>query len=73
MRKFILQVIMTPNGDGSYVAEVPALPACMSSGITRDEALANIRKAANRYMETLGEDNCEFSSQIQMSEVEVTI
>jgi predicted RNase H-like HicB family nuclease len=73
MRKFILQVVVTPNEDGSYVAEVPALPACISNGRTRAEALANVRKAAKLYMETLGEENCEFSRQSQMAEVEVTI
>ncbi len=73
MRKFILQVIVTPSGDGSFLAEVPALPACMSSGKTKDEALVNVTSAARKYMEALGEDNCEFSRQSQISEVEVTI
>jgi predicted RNase H-like HicB family nuclease len=30
---------------GYYVAEVPALPGCLSQGETYDEALSNIKEA----------------------------
>ncbi|MBI5695549.1 MAG: type II toxin-antitoxin system HicB family antitoxin [Nitrospirae bacterium] len=30
---------------GYFVAEVPALPGCLSQGKTRDEAVENVREA----------------------------
>jgi predicted RNase H-like HicB family nuclease len=44
-------VILEQEADGGYVAVVPALPGCVSQGNTRDEALANIREAADLYVE----------------------
>jgi predicted RNase H-like HicB family nuclease len=38
-----------------YVAECPAIPGCISEGRTVDEALANIREAAELCMETLAD------------------
>ena len=38
-------VILAQEADGGYVAIVPVLPGCVSQGYTRDEALANVRKA----------------------------
>jgi len=45
------QVIFTfdPEYQG-YVAEVPALPGCLSQGKTLDEAIANIRDAIKGYL-----------------------
>jgi predicted RNase H-like HicB family nuclease len=33
-----------------YVAEVPALPGCVSQGKSIDEAIANIKDAINGYL-----------------------
>ena len=44
-------VILEQEGDGGYVAVIPALPGCVSQGNTRDEVLANIREAADLYVE----------------------
>ena len=33
-----------------YVAEVPALPGCLSQGKTLDEAMTNIRDAIQGYL-----------------------
>ena len=44
-------VILEQEGDGGYVAVIPALPGCVSQGNTRDEVLANIREAAEVYVE----------------------
>lgn len=43
--------------DGMYVAEVPALPGCISQGRTRYEAVANIREAIAAYLESLRAHN----------------
>jgi predicted RNase H-like HicB family nuclease len=44
-------VILEQESDGGYVATVPALPGCVSQGDSREEALANIREAAELYIE----------------------
>ena len=44
-------VILEREPDGGYVASVPALPGCVTQGDTRDEALANIKEAAELYVE----------------------
>jgi len=44
-------VILEQEPDGGYVAIVPALPGCVSQGKTRAEVMANIREAAELYIE----------------------
>jgi len=40
-----LRVVIEQDETGYYVAEVPALPGCLSQGRTLAEAKANIREA----------------------------
>ena len=47
------RIIVDPDEDGVFVAECPALPGCVSQGVTRAEALANIRDAIEGYLESL--------------------
>lgn len=47
------RVLIEPDEDGVFVAEVPALPGCISQGQTRTEALENIREAIAAYLESL--------------------
>ena len=47
------RVLIEPDEDGVYLAEVPALPGCISQGGTRDEALANVKEAIAGYLESL--------------------
>ena len=44
-------VILEQESDGGFVASVPALPGCVSQGNTRGEAMANIREAAELYID----------------------
>jgi predicted RNase H-like HicB family nuclease len=44
-------VVLEQEGDGGYVAIVPALPGCVSQGDDRAEALANVREAIELYIE----------------------
>ena len=41
-----LQIVIDKDESGYYLAEVPALPGCVSQGRTLAEAKANIREAA---------------------------
>lgn len=47
------RVLIEQDEDGIYVAEVPALPGCISQGQTRAEAIENIREAIAAYLESL--------------------
>lgn len=47
------RVIIEQDEDGAYVAQVPALPGCISQGATRKEAVQNIKEAITGYLESL--------------------
>jgi predicted RNase H-like HicB family nuclease len=47
------RVILEQDEDGVFVAEVPALPGCISQGATRAEALTNAQEAIEAYLESL--------------------
>lgn len=47
------RVLIEQDEDGVFVAEVPALPGCISQGQTRAEATENIREAIALYIESL--------------------
>ena len=47
------RVLIKPDEDGVFVAEVPSLPGCVSQGRTRAEALENVREAIAAYLESL--------------------
>lgn len=47
------RVLVETDEDGMFVAEVPALPGCISQGVTRAEVLANIKEAIAGYLESL--------------------
>ena len=49
------RVLIEEDEDGVFVAEVPALPGCVSQGSSRTEALANAREAIAAYIESLEE------------------
>ena len=46
-------VLLEQDEDGVFVAEVPALPGCISQGATRAEALTNAQEAIEAYLESL--------------------
>ena len=47
------RVLIEPDEDGVFVAEVPALPGCISQGQTREQAIENIKEAIALYLESL--------------------
>ena len=44
-------ITLEQDEDGVWVAECPAIPGCVSQGITRDEAEENIRDAIRLCLE----------------------
>jgi predicted RNase H-like HicB family nuclease len=60
---------------GGYSASVPAFPGCFSQGETREEALSNIREAAELWLEvatdtvTARGSGAEFDAELQEIEL----
>lgn len=46
-------VIIEPADDGTYSVYVPDLPGCVSTGVTRDDAIDAIREAIRGHIRTL--------------------
>jgi predicted RNase H-like HicB family nuclease len=46
-----LKVLVRPESSGGYSVSVPALSGCFSQGETLEEALSNIREAAELWLE----------------------
>jgi predicted RNase H-like HicB family nuclease len=46
-------ITLEKDNSGYYVAEVPALPGCLSQGKTRREAVKNIHEAIEGWMEVM--------------------
>lgn len=48
-----LHIIVEKDEAGYFVAEVPALPGCLSQGKTYEEAIANIKEAIEGWFEVM--------------------
>jgi predicted RNase H-like HicB family nuclease len=55
MKTYVFRVVIEPDED-RYYAEIPALPSCSTWGYTYEEALKNIKEAAELCLETMIED-----------------
>ena len=53
MKTFILKVILKEEEDGRWSASIPALSGCSSWGYSKQEALDNIKDAAEIYIEDM--------------------
>jgi predicted RNase H-like HicB family nuclease len=67
------RVLIEPDEDGMYIAEVPALPGCVSQGKTRNEAVDNIKEAIAGYLESLQANDEPIPPSIGEEVVEVTL
>ena len=50
MKSYLFRVELVEEDDGRWSAGVPSLPGCTTWGYTREEALRNIRDAAEAYL-----------------------
>ena len=48
-----IQVILEQDEAGYFVAEVPAMPGCLSQGRTRQEAIESIKEAIAGWLEVM--------------------
>ncbi|MDP2937422.1 MAG: type II toxin-antitoxin system HicB family antitoxin [Dehalococcoidia bacterium] len=66
-------VIIEKGQESGYVAYCPALRGCVSQGETKDQALRNIKEAAEVYLEALLEDGIAVPVEIGKESVEVEV
>lgn len=66
-------VVLQQEPDGGYVVRVPSLPGCVSGGDTRQEAMANIREAAELYLENVLETGGSIPREADTAYVEVSL
>ena len=67
------RIIIEQDEDGMFVAEVPALPGCISQGATRGESLANIKDAIVGYLESLKKHGDPIPPSIYEEVIEVAV
>ena len=48
-----IHVVIEKDEAGYFVAEVPALPGCLSQGKTQKEALKNIKETVEGWLEVM--------------------
>lgn len=60
-----LTVFLSQGENGYVVAQVPHLPGCISQGKTREEALQNIKEAAELCLESAEEERWTVPSEFQ--------
>ncbi len=66
--------VFEPEKDGGYSVTIPSLSGCISEGDSFEEALSNIKEAAELYLEDLkGSDIPRESRSIVVSPVEVSL
>jgi antitoxin HicB len=53
MKTLVLKVVLIEEDDGRWSASIPALPGCSSWGYSQQEALENIKDAAEIYIEDM--------------------
>ena len=53
MKTFVLRVDLKEEEDGRWSATIPTLPGCSSWGYSQQEALANIKDAAEIFIEDI--------------------
>lgn len=67
------RVFIEQDENGVFIAEVPALPGCISQGNTRKQALRNIQEAITVYLESLKAHNESIPPSIDEEVVEVAV
>lgn len=48
-------IVIEKDETGYFVAEVPALPGCLSQGKTAEEAMKNIKEAIQGWIEVMND------------------
>ncbi|MBE2217367.1 MAG: type II toxin-antitoxin system HicB family antitoxin [Ignavibacteria bacterium] len=63
-----IKIVLETSEDGGYTVFVPSLPGCISEGETKEEAVANITKAIELYIEPV-DDEMSFNEGFETKEL----
>ncbi len=66
-----IKVLVRAESVGGYSVSVPALPSCHSEAETLEEALANIREAAELWLEVTAEAATDQAGSAELQEIEL--
>ena len=58
-----IRVVIEKDETGYYVAEIPAMPGCLSQGRTKREAIANIKEAIAGWLAVMSEKSPKSSGE----------
>ncbi|HUV04433.1 MAG TPA: type II toxin-antitoxin system HicB family antitoxin [Armatimonadota bacterium] len=66
-------VIVERGRESGFVAYIPALRGCVSQGPTKEAAVANLKEAAEAYIEALVEDHLPVPAEVEVESVELEV
>ncbi|OGO22081.1 MAG: hypothetical protein A2Y54_06805 [Chloroflexi bacterium RBG_16_51_16] len=64
-------ITITRDEDGTYIAECPAIPGCVSQGKTEQEAERNIQEAIKECLEVRAEQGMPLT--VATKQIEVVV
>ncbi|MGE5250510.1 MAG: type II toxin-antitoxin system HicB family antitoxin [Bacteroidota bacterium] len=64
-------ITITRDEDGTYIAECPAIPGCVSQGKTEQEAERNIKEAIKECLEVRAEQGMPLT--VATKQIDVTV
>lgn len=73
MKTVRLPAIIKPGESGYFIAEIPVIPGCFTQGKTKEEALVNIKEAAELCLETMEEEGWNPPEKYVIDQIEVAV
>jgi len=65
----IFNVTIDRDEDGVWITECPSIPGCVSQGVTKDEAIENIKDAIKICLEVRAEKGLPLTVETRQVEV----
>jgi predicted RNase H-like HicB family nuclease len=65
--KFV--ITLDRDEDGVWIAECPAIPGCVSQGVTRNDAIKNVQEAIAMCLEVRAEQGMPLTIETRQIEV----
>ena len=65
----IFNITIERDEDGVWITECPSIPGCVSQGMTKDEAIENIKDAIKICLEVRAEKGLPLTVETQQVEV----
>jgi len=66
-------VILIPEEEGGYSAEIPALPGCYTQGDTKEEAISMAKEAIELYLESCQAHNELIPQEFGIESLTITV